>query len=113
MKTEVLATLGQLAGVGGIALGVLLLVFRDVIRKNVFSKLTKRQSYNLLRLILVLVWSIALLGVVTWAYGSLVVPQSESKQSVGLTDLGVQSVLSRERGNIGKCLEPGGPEMVG
>ncbi len=44
---ETLKQLGQVAGIGGIALGVLALVFRDIIRKNIFAGLTKRQSFEL------------------------------------------------------------------
>jgi len=34
------------AGLGGLALGIFLFLFRDIIRKNVFSQLTKIQSYK-------------------------------------------------------------------
>ena len=54
MTNDVLRIVGQVAGIGGIALGVLLIVFRDVIRKAIFPKLTKDQGYRLLRLIAVL-----------------------------------------------------------
>jgi hypothetical protein len=37
-ELESLKQLGQIAGIGGIALGVLLLLFRDVIRKAVFPR---------------------------------------------------------------------------
>ncbi len=47
---ETLKGLGQIAGIGGAALGVLALVFRDAIRKNIFAALTKAQSFALMRL---------------------------------------------------------------
>ena len=34
MEAEVLKTVGQIAGIGGISLGVFLLLFRDIIRKK-------------------------------------------------------------------------------
>lgn len=64
----VLQTVGQVAGVGGIALGVLLIIFRDVVRKNIFPNLAQVQAYRLMRLIIVLTFSIAALGIVAWVY---------------------------------------------
>jgi len=63
METELLKTVGQIAGIGGIALGVFLLLYRDIIRKKIFPTLTKQQGFQLLMLISVLVWSIALAGI--------------------------------------------------
>jgi len=68
MEIEILKIVAQVAGIGGISLGVLLIIFRDVIRKNIFSSLTKNDSYKTIRLILVLVWSIAILGVLGWFF---------------------------------------------
>lgn len=58
--------LGQIAGIGGIALGVFLVLFRDIIRRNIFPKLTKQDGYRLMRLITLCVWSVAVLGVAVW-----------------------------------------------
>ncbi len=68
MELEILKTVGQVAGIGGIALGVLLLVFRDVVRQQIFPQLTKEQAYRLLTTIIVLVWSVAVLGVGAWVW---------------------------------------------
>jgi hypothetical protein len=70
MNNSLLETLGQIAGLGGLALGVFLIVFRDVLRKNLFARLGPTHSYRVLRLILVLTWSLAILGLVLWAYTS-------------------------------------------
>jgi hypothetical protein len=50
METELFKTLGQVAGIGGIALGVLLILFKEIIRKSIFPTLKKDQAYRLLRL---------------------------------------------------------------
>lgn len=63
-----LETFGQIAGIGGLALGVLLLVFREVIRKNVFPSLTREQAYNILKLIIVLTFIVALVGIAAWVW---------------------------------------------
>jgi hypothetical protein len=68
MGAEVLKTVGQIAGIGGLALGVFLLLFRDIIRKNIFPQLGKAHAYRLLRLIAVLVWSVAVLGIGAWVW---------------------------------------------
>ena len=49
MDTELIKTVGQVAGIGGVALGVFLLLFRDLIRKQIFPMLAKREAYRLLR----------------------------------------------------------------
>jgi hypothetical protein len=41
MDTELLKTLGQIAGIGGLVLGVFLLLFRDLIRKPISLMLRK------------------------------------------------------------------------
>ncbi len=68
MEAEFLEALGQIAGIGGIALGVLLSVFRGVIRKAIFPTLSPDQGFRLLRLIIVSVWSVAVLGVGAWIW---------------------------------------------
>jgi hypothetical protein len=68
MDTEVLKNVGQVAGIGGIALGVFLLLFRDIIRKNIFPKLPSAEAYRLLRLITGAVWSVAIVGIIAWVY---------------------------------------------
>lgn len=68
MDAELLKIVGLVAGIGGIALGVFLLIFRDVVRRQIFGQLNKDQTYRLFRLILVLTWSIAVLGIGAWVY---------------------------------------------
>ena len=63
MDAEVLKTVGQVAGIGGLALGVFLLLVRDIIRKSIFPTLTKAQGYRLLTLIADLIWTVALAGI--------------------------------------------------
>lgn len=70
MDTQLLTTLAQVAGVGGVALGVFLLIFRDIIRKKIFPQLTKQQAFRLLVLMLVLTWSVAIVGIVAWIWVS-------------------------------------------
>ena len=68
MDTQLLEILGKVAGIGGISLGVLLLIFRSVIQRNLFPKLSQEDSYKVIRLIIVLTFVIATFGILAWAY---------------------------------------------
>jgi hypothetical protein len=83
MDADVLKIVGQVAGIGGLALGVFLLLFRDIIRKNIFPKLPPAEAYRLLRLITVAVWSVAIVGIAAWVY------TSQSHASVQAENCGV------------------------
>src|SRR5262249_44460764 len=69
MDTELLKTVGQALGIGGLALGIFFLLFREVIRKSIFPTLKKDDAYKLLRLITILIWSVAVIGVAAWVWG--------------------------------------------
>jgi hypothetical protein len=70
MDAAVLKAVGQVAGIGGLALGVFLLLFREIIRKKIFPKLPPAEAYRLLRLITLAVWSVAIAGIAAWVYVS-------------------------------------------
>jgi len=69
MDVGLLKTLGEVLGIGGVALGVFFLLFRELIRKSIFPKLKEDDAYRLLQLITVLVWSVAVIGVAAWLWG--------------------------------------------
>src|SRR5437763_9171007 len=68
MDAETLKVVAQVAGIGGVALAVLLMVFREVIQKNIFTSLSAEEGYRLLRLIIVSTWSVAIIGMGAWGY---------------------------------------------
>ena len=70
MDAAVLKAVGQVAGIGGLALGVFLLLFREIVRKKIFPMLPPADAYRLLRLITGAVWSVALAGIAAWVYTS-------------------------------------------
>lgn len=65
---ESITQLGKIAGIAGISIGAFVLIFRSVIRKNIFPMMEKNQAYKLVKLIIILTWSIAVLGISVWAF---------------------------------------------
>src|SRR5919112_433245 len=96
MEAEVLKTVGQVAGIGGLALGVFLLLFRDIIRKNIFPKLPSAEAYRLLRLITGAVWSVAIVGIAAWVYvetrPAAISGQSATVHGTGIANTGTIEV---------------------
>jgi tetratricopeptide (TPR) repeat protein len=82
LDPSILRQVGEIAGLGGIAVGGAVVIFQDVIRKNVFASLTKEQSYRLLRLITLLAWSVAVLGLAAWSAESFFSPKKLSVAEV-------------------------------
>jgi len=93
MDLAILKDIGQVAGIGGIALGVVLLVFRDIIRKNIFPRLPPKEAYRLLRLIVGAVWSVAIVGIAAWVYGSTAPSMSASTKAPN------SPIIQNESGN--------------
>jgi hypothetical protein len=65
---EVLQTVGQVAGIGGLALGVFLLIFRDIVRRNIFPKLGQTHAYRVITLIVSLTFLISATGIGAYVY---------------------------------------------
>lgn len=68
MEAQVIETVAKAAGIGGIAIGALLLVFRETLRKSIFPKMTREQGYKTIRMILIMVWTVALAGIAAWVW---------------------------------------------
>jgi hypothetical protein len=68
MEAGLLETVGKVAGIGGIAVGVLLLLFRDIVRKNIFPKLAPKDAYRLLSQLTVFIFVVAIAGIAAWVF---------------------------------------------
>lgn len=90
MDIEVIKVVGQTAGIGGLALGVFLLLFRDLIRRNIFPMLPPDKAYRLLRLITGAVWSVAIVGIAAWVY----VSQSHAAVQADNCSIGISGGVS-------------------
>jgi len=71
MTKDILRIAGEIAGIGGLLLGIFLLLFKGVIRKRVFPSLTKVQSGRLYRSLLMLPWAIAFVGISCWIFSQV------------------------------------------
>lgn len=97
MEPDLLKTLGQIAGIAGIALGIVLLLYREVLGKAIFGQLDPADSYRLLRLITLLVWTLGIGGLAVWGWSANRATQVEARRGVAAggdiqnTDIRIQS----------------------
>jgi hypothetical protein len=66
---ESLKDLGAVAGIGGIALGVVSAIVTALVRYGRFKILGTKQTYQLLRLILILTFATGIGGLAAYLYG--------------------------------------------
>lgn len=67
MDLSLLEKLLASTGLGGFCVGILLVIFKETLRAKFLSKLTKEHSFKIVKTIIWLVWSIAVLGLLSWA----------------------------------------------
>jgi hypothetical protein len=96
MDTKLFETLGRIAGIGGIALGVFLVLFRNVIRKNIFPRLTDENAFRVIRLFLYLTFAVAALGILAWVLVSMLGTGSPSQANSNQTGLPVAEQEAKE-----------------
>jgi hypothetical protein len=59
---------GQVAGIGGIAIGAMVFVLRDLIRKLLLPTMDRRRAFWIVMSIVGAVWSVALAGIAGWVF---------------------------------------------
>jgi len=91
---------GNIAGIAGIALGIFLLLFGEVIRKNIFASLTKKQSYTIIILILVLVWSISVYAIYLYSKGESAAKGSSQVTVLVHGEKGKDELILPNRGRV-------------
>ncbi len=82
MDFDTIETLGKIAGIAGIAFGVLLFTFRGVLQKNIFPKLDQRQGFVLIRNMIIAASLLAALGLGAWIYVETQKTQDTLRKSV-------------------------------
>ncbi len=68
MNLDALSELGKIAGIAGIAIGALVLIFNSVIRKKIFPNLTRDQGYKVIRMVVLFAGVLALIGIAAWVF---------------------------------------------
>jgi|GEM_PF-2994529 len=63
-----LIQLGKIAGIAGIGLGVFFLLFKNLLKKIQAPGLDKGQWYKVIVIFMILVWTIALIGIGAWVF---------------------------------------------
>ena len=58
-----LETLLKIGGITALIVGVFFLLYREIIRRNIFVKLSQVQTFALFLVITILVWSVAITGI--------------------------------------------------
>ena len=75
MEIQVLQAVGKIAGIGGLALGVFVLLFEEVIRKNIFPTLSDDHASGLIRQFMYLTFAVAVFGIAAWTLVAVRGPQ--------------------------------------
>jgi hypothetical protein len=81
MESKLLSSLGKIAGIGGIALGVFLLIFQGVLQKNFLPQLKPEQALPVILSLLLLTFSIAGIGIIGWLISRAVKPDTPVPQA--------------------------------
>ena len=91
MESRLLGSLGKVAGLGGIALGVFLLLFRGVLQTQFLPQagLNSAQAFAVILALMILTFGIAAIGVVAW----LVSRSANPKTPIPALALGVLARL--------------------
>jgi hypothetical protein len=95
MDAGLLKTLGEVSGIGGLALGIFFLLFREVIQKSIFPTLKRDDGYKLLQLISILIWSVAVVGIGAWLWGD-----RKSADSLATTSGPQSPIFQQTNGNV-------------
>ena len=91
MESRLLGAVGKVGGLGGIALGVFLLVFRGVLQKHFLPQagLSSAQAFAVILALMILTFGIAAIGVVAW----LVSRSTNPRAPISTPTLSVLAVL--------------------
>lgn len=108
LDAKLVELFGKIAGIGGLSLGVLLILFRAFIKRAPFPK-EPQLGYRLIRLFLILIFSIATFGIGAWVYTSVPVAQPPSQAETSPATA-PQSARIRSAGETGKDETAVGPK---
>jgi hypothetical protein len=78
METNLLRSVGKVAGLGGLALGVFLLIFQGVLQKEFLPQagLASAQAFAIILSLMILTFGIAGIGVIAWLVSRTIGPKA-------------------------------------
>lgn len=79
---DLLEKLGKVAGIAGIAVGALVLIFGGIIQKNIFPNMTKEQGYSIIKMMILAASALAIMGIAAWVYTDFQKNKQEKKSSL-------------------------------
>ena len=85
-ELDFLRSLAGALGLGGLVVGTFFLLFRDMIRRRVFSRMSERETSRFFRLTAILIFAFAVLGLLIYASG-FPRPESEVARSERLPNI--------------------------
>lgn len=68
MDFDLLEKLGKIAGIAGISIGAIVIIFSSIIQKKIFPGLTKEQGYRIIKMIIITASVLAVIGIGAWIY---------------------------------------------
>jgi len=95
---EILTALGGVAGIGGIALGVVLFVFRDLVRQLLRTRLPAKSVESSLRWIVGACVLIGIAGIAAWSFAHSLPSHCE----------GGRNAIYGNNGGVFNCVNVGG-----
>jgi hypothetical protein len=96
MESRLLSNLGKVAGIGGIALGLFLLIFRDILAKNILPQagLEADHGFALIMAMMILTFGISGVGILAWIIARAAGPSGQvSNLQIGLVVVVILFVL--------------------
>lgn len=96
MNLEALSELGKIAGIAGIAIGAMVIIFNSLIRNTIFKGLSAEHSYRIIRLIVLFAGVMAIAGLGSWVY--LDVVQQEREHNAQLHALYIRGEVVNDSG---------------
>jgi hypothetical protein len=68
MDFDILEKLGKVAGIAGITVGAVVIIFSGIIQKKIFPGLTKEQGFRIIKMIILFAGLLAVIGIGAWIY---------------------------------------------
>jgi hypothetical protein len=95
MESKLLSAVGKVAGLGGLALGIFLLIFQGVLQKQFLPQagLGSAQAFAIILSLMILTFGIAGIGIVAWLFSRTIGPKASVSAAMMATLAGLILVV--------------------